>query len=313
MRREHGKKNGVVDGIPVFSTINRNYSGKPKLMLINASSATDGLIYFLIEKQATVAATKTLVVCNRTSILLAQDITLRGTYGNRGAVCDGRIGISTNDSNYGYYVYTYVYDITHNTLTADRQMAIGRNWYWGCDYAYKRNDKYYYVATYNNSSRGPTTVNMTDGTYVVNELSPRNDMVFFYDEYSDTNNPFLAVSGARSSDGGSQNYYIKKLPATSGITSSSGAAVSNGYSNSVVQGLAPLHYYDSKSKIQLLNQEKAPIRFITVSDDYTTITLSEKTFPSGYMIGIQLLLTDGTGYYCDSSYNYIRYTVADYI
>lgn len=88
--------------------------------------------------------------------------------------------------------------------------------------------------------------------------------------------------------------------------------MSNGISNNVeANNIVPLPYYDVAGKIQ--GYAKTINKLVAVSDDYTTITLSNTTFPAAYIAERQVLLSDGTGYYCDTSYNYQRYSLADYI
>lgn len=311
MRREHQTNRGV-GGIPAFDAINAQYPNILKCLLLNATMTSDGLLYFLVATSQSWTSTIKLVICDIYNIIFSQNITLRGTYGNYGAACDGHIGIFTNNSNYGYYCYTYYYNMTNNTLTAERQINIGRNWYWSNGYAYKRNNNYFVVGTFNNSSRGPTTVNMTTGQYYVNEFSnPKDDAYFFYNNYSDTSKPFLAISGARRSDG-VRDFYIKKWPNTYSISHGSGTQLSNTISNNVeANNIVPLPYYDVAGKIQ--GYATTLNKLVAVSDDYTTITLSNTAFPAAYIAYRQILLSDGTGYYCDSSYNYQRYSIADYM
>ena len=291
-------------GITVFAEVNRLYSGKLKYLLWNTTSGLDGLIYILVYPSTSITQTPTLLICDASTILYTGTITLAGTYGNYGAVYDGHIGIFTCSSNYGFYCYTFIYDKDSNTVTPERQIYTARNWYWSNAYAYKKNNDYYIVGTFNNSYRGPTTVNMSTGQYWANEFSPRNDMMFFYDNYNDPSNTFLALSGARRSDN-TQNYYLKKLPNTYNIGNSSGAAVSNGLSNSALVSPYPVQFYDSYDKFMIIGTYNSSVRLLPLSDDYTQLSVGSVQLPSGFHIQRMILLTNGTGWYCSPSPDFI--------
>lgn len=301
---------GELTELPVIEELNTHYVGVQKRSIWNTSSATDGLLYFLLPATGTTFTNNQfkLVVCDMYHVLNEFVITTRGTYGNGGAVVNGHLGIITNTSNRGYYVYCWTYDISTNTLTAGRQIATSRNYQTGLNYAFVYNGSNYFCSTLNRSRNTLTVVNMDNGQVQAQEKSFQDYVQLFYNNSGDQSYPFLGANlTIKYYNVPSRPLVIRKYafpPINDGTMVSNSIATSN-FSDWAVANI--VKFYDI--------------------DDYFFITIDSKYYlmkgvfnhieignviPSGYAM-THMNLASGYGYfYNNSTYGFERYKISDF-